>query len=282
LVLNHLVIGLNIQESNLYLGISVGLLFISVALLFKLAVAPFHMWAPDVYEGSPTIVTGFFAIVPKIAVLSLLVSIYFETFYGLINEWQYIIIFCSITSMIIGAIGAITQTKIKRLLAYSSIGHVGYILIGIASATAEGIQGLLIYIIIYIIMSISIFTLLLSLYNSKTLIRIKYISELAGLSKENNILAITLAITVLSMAGIPPLAGFGSKLYIFLGAIESNLYTLAIIGVLTSVIGAVYYIRLIKIMYFENITIETHYKEIDLQKSIILALSFFFITFFFI
>lgn len=278
--INHLLIGVSLENNENLIGLSIGILFIAVALLFKLAAAPFHMWAPDVYEGSPTIVTAFFAIVPKIGILSVFITIFLETFYGLINQWQHIVIFCAITSMIIGAIGAVTQKKFKRLLAYSAIGHIGYILIGIASATPEGVQGLLLYIIVYIIMSINIFSLYLSLYDKNTFIKIKNISELSGLSKENGILAITLAIAVLSMAGIPPLAGFASKFYIFLAAIESSMYVLAIIGVLTSVIAAVYYIRLIKIMYFENTSNNVNYKTIDLNKSIILATTLFFILFF--
>jgi proton-translocating NADH-quinone oxidoreductase, chain N len=278
--INHLLIGVSLENNENLIGLSIGILFIAVALLFKLAAAPFHMWAPDVYEGSPTIVTAFFAIVPKIGILSVFITIFLETFYGLINQWQHIVIFCAITSMIIGAIGAVTQKKFKRLLAYSAIGHIGYILIGIASATPEGVQGLLLYIIVYIIMSINIFSLYLSLYDKNTSIKIKNISELSGLSKENGILAITLAIAVLSMAGIPPLAGFASKFYIFLAAIESSMYVLAVIGVLTSVIAAVYYIRLIKIMYFENTSNNVSYKTIDLNKSIILATTLFFILFF--
>lgn len=278
--INHILIGLGLNSNENLVGLSIGILFIAVALLFKVAAAPFHMWAPDVYEGSPTIVTAFFAIVPKIGILGLFITIFLETFYGLINQWEHIIIFSAICSMTIGAIGAITQKKIKRLLAYSAIGHIGYMLIGIASATPEGVQSLLLYILVYIIMSINIFSVVLSLYDSNNLIKIKYISELAGLSKVNGILAITLSITVLSMAGIPPLAGFASKFYIFLAAIESSMYVLAIIGVLTSVIAAVYYIRLIKIMYFENPEITVNYKTIDFQKSIILALSLFFILFF--
>ena len=280
--INHLLIGISFEENQNLTGLSIGVLFIAAGLLFKVAAAPFHMWAPDVYEGAPTIVTAFFAIVPKIGILGLFIIIFLETFYGLINQWQHIIILSALLSMIIGAIGAITQKKIKRLLAYSAIGHIGYMLIGIASATPEGIQSLLLYIIVYIIMSITIFSILLSLYDNKNTIKIKYISELTGLSKENGVLAITLAITVLSMAGIPPLAGFASKFYIFLAAIESSMYVLAIVGVLTSVISAVYYIRLIKIMYFENPETITIYKSMDLQKSIILGLSLTFIVFFMI
>jgi len=275
--LNHLLINSAVEYNEISTAISIGIAFIAVALFFKIAAAPFHMWAPDVYEGAPMIVTAFFAIVPKIAILGLFIELFLETFYGLVDQWQQIIIFSAMTSMIIGAIGAIEQKKIKRLLAYSAIGHIGYILIALSSATVEGIQSLLIYIIIYIIMSISIFSIALSLYKKIDHVRITYISELTGLAKENPLLAISLAITVLSMAGIPPLAGFASKLYVFYSAIVSSMYVLAIIGVLTSVIAAVYYIRLIKIMYFENNNSHS-YLTMDIQKSLIISSTFLFLV----
>jgi NADH-quinone oxidoreductase subunit N len=278
--LNDLLIDTGLKSDEISIGLSVGIIFIAVGLLFKIAAAPFHMWAPDVYEGAPTIVTAFFAIVPKISVLGLFIELFLETFYGLINEWQQIIIFSAMSSMIIGAIGAIDQKKIKRLLAYSAIGHMGYILISLASASIEGIQALILYIIIYMIMSINIFSLILSLYKKNDNKRIIYITELTGLAKENPLLAITLAITVLSMAGIPPLAGFASKLYVFFSAIASSMYLLAIIGVLTSVIAAVYYIRLIKIMYFESNIEFNNYKIMDFNKSLILAITFIFLLLF--
>lgn len=272
--LNHLLMGVHSNLNEFNAGVYIGVFFILVALLFKIAAAPFHMWAPDVYEGSPTIITAFFAIVPKIAVIALLIQLLLETFYGLIDQWQQVLIFTSMTSMILGAVGAIEQKKMKRFLAYSAIGHVGYILIGISCGTLEGLQSSIIYIILYIIMSINVFSILLSLYKTQDNIRIKYINEFTGLSKENPLLAITFAIMVLSMAGIPPLAGFISKLQIFFSAIHSSMFLLAIVGVLTSVLGAVYYIRFIKIMYFENNTSYT-YKNLDFIKALLISITYF-------
>ena len=273
--LSHILIT-NYTTNEFSLGLPIAISFILIALMFKLAVAPFHMWAPDVYQGAPTIVTAFLAIVPKIAILTLIIELLFEIFYNNINDWQWIIIFCSLSSMIIGAFGALNQFNIKRLLAYSAIGHMGYILIPIATCSILGLQSAYIYILLYMIMSINFFSIILSLYFNNNN-KISLIYELIGLSKINPVLAITLAVTVLSMAGIPPLAGFFSKFFIFLSAIEANLYILAIFGVLTSVISTVYYIRLIKIMYFDT-QIQEEYKnilEIDNPKSLYFRFKFF-------
>ncbi len=269
-------------------GILIGIIFITAALLFKLAAVPFHMWAPDVYEGAPTSVTAFFAIVPKIAIFGVALRLFFYTFYDFIEQWQQIIIMCSIASMIVAALGALYQKKIKRLLAYSAIGHVGYLLIALATGTTLGIQGLLLYMVIYIIMTTAAFTLILSLRkqgdfsDSPREAQIKYITDLTSLSKTNPVLAISFAIVLFSMAGIPPLAGFYSKLYVFFAAMDSNMYMLALVGVLTSVIGCVYYIRLIKIMYFETTPKWTAFEQMDKEKAIITASACFFIVFFFI
>jgi proton-translocating NADH-quinone oxidoreductase chain N len=263
-------------------GILVGIVFIASGLLFKLTAVPFHMWAPDVYEGSPTSVTAFFAIVPKISLLALFLRLYLYSFYDLIEHWQQIIIFCAIGSMIIGSFVAIQQQKIKRLLAYSSIGHIGYMLVGLATGTIEGIQGLLIYIIIYMIMSINIWSVVLitEKYNNGS--RAKYLTDLRSLSIINPLLAFTIVATMFSMAGIPPLAGFCAKLYVFFAAMESSMYLVAIVGVLTSVISSFYYIRLIKIMYFEKKLKWNFYKPIDREKSLLLGSTFLFLIFFFI
>jgi NADH-quinone oxidoreductase subunit N len=237
------------------------------------------MWAPDVYQGAPMIVTAFFAIVPKLAILSLFIQLFLETFYGLIDQWQPLIIITAISSMIFGTLGALIQSNIKRFLAYSAIGHMGYVLIAISVASVDGIQSLLLYMIVYIIMSINIFTSFLCLYK-KDGSRIISINQLSGLSYENPVLAITIAITILSMAGIPPCAGFISKLYVFLAAINAKMYLLALLGVLASVIGAAYYIRIVKIMYFEIPKEKNDYKSIDFIKSLILAISFLFIILF--
>ena len=270
------------QFSN---GILLGILFVAVGFLFKLTAAPFHMWAPDVYEGSPTAITAFFSITPKIAILAVFIRLFLFSFYDLIFPWQKIILLCSVASMIVGAFAAISQHKIKRLLAYSSIGHIGYMLLGFSCATIEGIEALFIYLIVYIIMTINIFAILLSLQGrspeNSTSTRIKYLADLGMLAKTNPILAFTLTCTMFSMAGIPPLAGFCSKFYIFFAALGSSLYFFAFLGVFTSVISCFYYIRLIKIMYFEKPSTWLIYKPMDKAKSILLGMTLFFMIFFF-
>ena len=216
-----------------------GMIFLLTGFLFKLTVVPFHMWAPDVYEGAPTSVTAFFAITPKAAILAVFIRIFLESFYDFMLPWQKIIIFCSLASMLVGALAAMSQNKIKRLLAYSSIGHVGYLLIGFCCGTTQGLQAMLIYLVIYMVMNISLFAIILSTVRRDSVTsvqRIKYITDLAMLSKTNPILAITLTVTMFSIAGIPPLAGFYSKAFLFFAAMSSTMYILAIIGVLTSVI----------------------------------------------
>jgi NADH-quinone oxidoreductase subunit N len=265
-----------------YNGLLIGLCFISAGTLFKMAAVPFHMWSPDVYEGSPTSVSAFFAIVPKIALLALFLRIFIFTFHDLIGFWQYIILLCSFGSMMVGSFGALQQRKIKRLLAYSSIGHIGYMLVGISTGTVEGLQGLLVYIVLYMAMSTCIWTAVLSLSYSNKQGRVKYLTDFVALSKINPLLAITIALTLFSMAGVPPLAGFFSKLYVFFSALESSMYLIVIVGVLTSCIGAYYYIRLIKIMFFEKVKNWNVYKPIDREKSLILGFTFFIILFFFL
>ena len=310
-------------------GIFIGIIFLAVGFLFKLTAAPFHMWAPDVYEGSPTAITAFFSIAPKIAIFGVFLRLFLYSFYDLMLPWQKIIVFCSIASMIVGALAAMAQHKIKRLLAYSSIGHIGYLLLGLCCATIEGIEALFIYLIVYVIMTINLFAIILSLrevnhegafreHGTDETVHIvnsaqvqaslseashnvdknmnyphidqniksgtyhfKYISDLGMLAKTNPVLAFTLTCTLFSMAGIPPLAGFCSKFYIFFAALSSSLYLLAFIGVLTSVVSCFYYIRLIKIMYFEKPTRFISYQAMDKEKSIIIGLTLFFMIFFF-
>lgn len=237
-------------------GISIGLIFITVALLFKVAAAPFHMWAPDVYEGAPTSVTAFFAIVPKIAIMGLLARLCFFTFYPFLSEWQDMIILSAMISMLVGSITGLYQDKIKRLLAYSSIGHVGYILVGVATGSFIGIQALLLYLSIYIVMSLNMFGIILSLRKQQesngVTTAVTYLEDFRQLSSKQPLAAIMLTLSLFSLAGIPPLAGFYSKWYIFTAAIHAKLYLLAIVGVVTSVIGSVYYIRIIKLMYFDS------------------------------
>ena len=263
---------------NLNLGIIFGLVFILVGLAFKVSAVPFHMWTPDVYEGAPTSVTAFFAIVPKVAAVALIYRFCLEPFANFYKEWSQIIIFLSIASMFLGAIAAIAQTNIKRLLAYSSIGHIGYVLIGLASFNVAGVKGSVIYMLIYVLMNIAIFTVILSLKLKDNYI--EKISDLSGLSRAKPIFSICIAITMLSMAGIPPLAGFFGKFYIFIAAIEAKLFYLAVLGVLSSVISAFYYLRIIKVMYFDDLQISDYQSNISTKASLILFFTMLAITMF--
>jgi len=240
-------------------GLIFGIVFVLVGLAFKVSAVPFHMWTPDVYEGAPTPVTAFFASAPKIAALSLFVSVMLGAFGQLAAQWQQIIIVISVASMALGAFAAIVQNNIKRLMAYSSIANVGYMLIGLAVGGAvasgvetqeNGIEGMLVYLTIYIIMTLGTFGCILAMKRNGT--NVESINDLAGLSKSNPMIAASLAIFMFSMAGIPPLAGFFGKLFVFQAALQAELYTLAVIGVLTSVVGCYYYIRIIKVMYFDD------------------------------
>ena len=231
-------------------GVIVGLTFVIAGLAFKVSAVPFHMWAPDVYEGAPTPVTAFFAAAPKVAAMALFMRVMFGPFGHLVDQWQQIIVLISILSMVLGAFAAINQTNIKRLMAYSSIGNVGYALIGLAAGTADGARGILVYMTIYMVTTIGAFACILTMRRQGR--TVENISDLAGLSKTSPGVALALAIFMFSMAGIPPLAGFFGKIYVFIAAIESGLYTLAVIGVLTSVVGAFYYLRIVKVMYFDD------------------------------
>ncbi|SUS05023.1 NADH-quinone oxidoreductase subunit N [uncultured Defluviicoccus sp.] len=231
-------------------GVIVGLVFVMAGLAFKISAVPFHMWTPDVYEGAPTPVTAFFSVTPKLAAIGLLLRVMLEPFGSLFGQWQQIVIFISVASMVLGAFAAISQTNIKRLMAYSSIGHVGYALIGLAVGTREGVTAVLIYMVIYIVMNLGAFACILCMRRRGQML--VNISDLAGLSKTSPAIALGLAIFMFSMVGIPPLAGFFGKLYIFLAAIKGGLFTLAIIGVLSSVVAAYYYLRIVKVMYFDE------------------------------
>ncbi|MBV9522995.1 MAG: NADH-quinone oxidoreductase subunit NuoN, partial [Alphaproteobacteria bacterium] len=232
------------------IGLVIGIVFVSVGLAFKVSAVPFHMWTPDVYEGAPTPVTAFFAVAPKIAAIALFIRFLVEPFGGLIGEWRQIIWFIAVASMVLGAFAAINQRNIKRLMAYSSIGHVGYALIGLAAGSETGIQGVLIYMAIYLFMNLGTFAVILCMRRNGEMV--EAIEDLAGLAKTRPALALALGIFMFSMAGIPPLAGFFSKLWVFLAAIHAGLYVLAVIGVVTSVVGAFYYIRIVKLMYFDD------------------------------
>jgi NADH-ubiquinone oxidoreductase chain 2 len=234
------------------------------------------MWAPDIYEGSPTPVTAFLSIAPKISIFANMLRVFIVASYG--GTLQQIFFFCSIASMILGALAAMAQTKVKRLLAYSSIGHVGYICIGFSCGTIEGIQSLLIGIFIYALMTIDAFAIVLALRQT----RVKYIADLGALAKTNPILAMTFSITMFSYAGIPPLAGFCSKFYLFFAALGCGAYFLALVGVVTSVIGCFYYIRLVKRMFFDRPRTWILYEPMDRDKSLLLAMTSSFITLFFL
>jgi NADH-quinone oxidoreductase subunit N len=232
------------------IGLIFGLVFLFAGLCFKVSAVPFHMWTPDVYEGAPTPVTAFFAAAPKIAAMAIFARVTLSAFPAIALQWQQIIVFVSIASMVLGAFAAIGQSNIKRLMAYSSIGHMGFALIGLAAGTAEGIQGVLVYMAIYLAMTVGTFAVILSMRRSDGMV--EKISDLSGLARSNPPLAFFLALLLFSLAGIPPLAGFFAKYYVFLGAIKAGLYGLAVIGVLASVVGAYYYLLIVKIMYFDE------------------------------
>ncbi|MFT3731498.1 MAG: NADH-quinone oxidoreductase subunit NuoN [Hyphomicrobium sp.] len=232
------------------IGLTFGLVFVLVGIAFKIAAVPFHMWTPDVYQGAPTPVTAFFAGAPKIAAMALLLRFTQAAMPGIASQWQQIIIFLSIASMALGSFAAIGQTNIKRLLAYSSIGHVGFALIGLAANSPEGTSGVLIYLAIYVAMTLGAFACVLSMRRGDRYI--ENISDLAGLARSDLTFATILALLMFSFAGIPPLAGFWAKWYVFLPAIKAGLYPLSVIGVICSVIGAYYYLRVVKIMFFDE------------------------------
>ena len=231
-------------------GAVFAMVFILVGLAFKISAVPFHMWTPDVYEGAPTSITSYFAVVPKVAGLALLIKFMFIPFSNILLEWQTIIIFISIASMILGAVAAMVQKNFKRLLAYSSIGHIGYALAGVATGSISGYQSSIVYISIYVIMNIGAFSCLFLLKKDGQYK--ENISDLSGISKKHPLLAISLLIILFSLAGIPPLGGFFAKFYVFVAVLEKEMYTLAIIGLLTTVMSAFYYLKIIKTIYFDD------------------------------
>ena len=231
-------------------GLIVGLVFLITGLAFKVSAVPFHMWTPDVYEGAPTPVTALFAVAPKVAALALFTRVMSEPFGDLLSSWQQILVFLSIASMVLGALAAMVQTNMKRLMAYSSIGHMGYALVGVAAGNEAGITGVMVYLASYIFMNIGAFACLLAMKRDGRFV--EELSDLSGMSKTHPMMALALMIFMFSMAGIPPLAGFFGKWYVFLAAVEAGLFGLAVIGVLASVVGAFYYLRIVKIMYFDD------------------------------
>jgi len=232
------------------IGLMFGLVFLFAGFCFKVSAVPFHMWTPDVYEGAPTPITAFFAAAPKVAGIAMFVRTTMVAFPEIAQQWQQIVVFVAIASMALGAFAAIGQKNIKRLMAYSSIGHMGFALVGLAAGTAEGVQGVLVYMAIYVAMTLGTFACILSMRRDGVLV--EQISDLSGLARSNPTMAFFLAMLMFSLAGIPPLAGFFAKFYVFLAAIKAGMFTLAVLGVLASVVGAYYYLAIIKIMYFDE------------------------------
>ena len=239
-----------LREGHTSLGIIFGMVFVVAALAFKVSAVPFHMWTPDVYEGAPTPVTAFFSAGPKIAALALLVRVLYEPLLALSTQWQQLIVFAAVASMLIGSFAGLVQKNLKRLMAYSSIANVGYALTGLAVLNKGGLQALLIYLSVYFLNTLGTFGVILCLRRQGK--PVEQLSDLAGLSKSNPLLALAMTLFMFSLAGVPPLAGFFGKYFIFLSAVGANMIPLAIIGVLTSVVAAFYYLRIIKLMYFDD------------------------------
>src|SRR6187431_3140930 len=260
------------------IGIEFGLVFLLAGLCFKVSAVPFHMWTPDVYEGAPTTVTAFFASAPKVAALAVFTRVVLTAFPGIVSQWQQIVVFVAIASMVLGSFAAIGQTNIKRLMAYSSIGHMGFALVGLAAGTVEGAQGVLVYIAIYVAMTLGTFAVILTMKRNSQ--HVETISDFAGLARTNPLLAFVFAMLLFSLAGIPPLAGFFAKWYVFVAAIKSGLFTLAVVGVLTSVVGAFYYLTIIKVMYFDEPVGQIEPMRIELRT--VLAVAGIFNIFFFV
>jgi NADH-quinone oxidoreductase subunit N len=260
------------------IGIVFGLVFLLAGLCFKVSAVPFHMWTPDVYEGAPTPVTAFFASAPKVAALAVFTRVALTAFPGIAPQWQQIVVFVSIASMALGSFAAIGQRNIKRLMAYSSIGHMGFALVGLAAGTAEGAQGVLVYISIYVAMTLGSFAVILTMRRNGQ--HVENISDLAGLSRTNPVLAFIFAMLLFSLAGVPPLAGFFAKFYVFVAAIKAGLFTLSVVGVLTSVVGAYYYLLIVKVMYFDDPLARLDPMRIELRT--VLAVAGLFNIFFFL
>jgi NADH-quinone oxidoreductase subunit N len=239
-----------IGEGTIGVGVVIGLVFVAAGLAFKLAAVPFHMWTPDVYEGAPTPVTAFLAAAPKVAAMALTIRIFYQPFGEWASEWQQIVVFISIASMLLGAFAAIGQSNIKRLLAYSGIGHIGFAFVGLAAGTEQGVNSVLVYIAIYLVMTLGTFACVLALRRNGA--PVEQIDDLAGLARQQPLFAGAIAVFMFSLAGIPPLAGFFGKFYVFMAAVDAGLVPLAIIGVLASVVGAYYYLRIVKIMFFDE------------------------------
>ena len=260
------------------IGLIFGIVFLFAGFCFKVSAVPFHMWTPDVYEGAPTPVTAFFAAAPKVAGMAMFVRTAVMAFPGITSEWQQIVVFVSIASMALGSFAAIGQRNFKRLMAYSSIGHMGFALIGLAAGTSEGVQGVLVYIAIYVTMTLGVFAVILSMRRATGMV--EAIDQLAGLARTQPTMAFFLAMLLFSMAGVPPLAGFFAKFYVFLAAIKAGLYLLAVLGVVTSVVGAYYYLAIVKLMYFDEPV--GKFEQMPYELRVVLAICGLFNIFFFL
>ncbi len=272
----HLTVDGSLEVSS---GLIVGLVFMFAGLAFKVSAVPFHMWTPDVYEGAPTPVTAFFAVAPKIAAIGLILRVMVGPFGDLVSQWQQLVVFVAGASMVLGAFAAIGQTNIKRLMAYSSIGHMGYALVGLAAGTEQGVRGVLIYVAIYLFMNVGTFAAILCMRRNERMV--ESIDDLAGLGKRQPAMALALAVFMFSLAGIPPLAGFFGKLYVFMAAIEAGLIILAVIGVLASVVGAFYYLRIVKVMYFDE-ALDSFDRPIGPEMTAVMAVTGVVVMFFFL
>jgi NADH-quinone oxidoreductase subunit N len=259
-------------------GLVFGLVFLLAGLCFKISAVPFHMWTPDVYEGAPTPVTAFFASAPKVAALAVFTRVALTAFPGIVSQWQQIVVFVAIASMALGSFAAIGQKNIKRLMAYSSIGHMGFALVGLAAGTVEGAQGVLVYISIYVAMTLGSFAIIIAMRRKGQ--SLENISDFAGLSRTNPTLAFLFAMLLFSLAGVPPLAGFFAKWYVFVAAIKAGLFTLSVVGVLTSVVGAYYYLQIVKVMYFDEPL--TKLDPVRVELGTVMAVAGLFNMFFFV
>jgi NADH-quinone oxidoreductase subunit N len=270
--------GIAVAAKTGSIGIVFGIVFLLAGLCFKVSAVPFHMWTPDVYEGAPTPVTAFFASAPKVAAMAVFTRVALTAFPGIVPQWQQIVVFVSIASMALGSFAAIGQKNIKRLMAYSSIGHMGFALVGLAAGTAEGAQGVLVYIAIYVAMTLGSFSVILAMKRNGQ--HVEKISDFSGLSRTNPLLAFFFAMLLFSLAGVPPLAGFFGKFYVFVAVIKAGLFTLSVIGVLTSVIGAYYYLSIVKVMYFDEPLTQLDPMRVELRA--VLAVAGLFNIFFFV
>ncbi len=260
-------------------GLVVGLVFVIAGLAFKISAVPFHMWTPDVYEGAPTPITAFFSVAPKIAAFALFIRVMIGPFAELLDQWQQVIMVIAVASMVLGAFAAIWQSNIKRLMAYSSIGHVGYALVGLAAGSEEGIKGALVYWVIYLAMNVGAFACILCMRREDGMV--EQIDDLKGLSRTHPAMALAMAVFMFSLAGIPPLAGFFAKFYVFVAAINEGLYALAVIGLIASVVAAFYYLRIIKVMYFDD-PAEPFERPIGAEMAVVMGGAGIFTMFFFV